>query len=80
MNCKVCTVSFRNGGWYVAETQTTQGPYLSQGIALRIAATIALDNYRKGERMKLRIEDPAGTTAEHCLCPDRNEGAPCVRG
>lgn len=54
------------------------GPYLSQGLALQVAAATALDFYRKGERTKLRIEDPSLATVEHCLCPDHNKGASCV--
>ena len=78
MNCKICTVSCRKGSWYVEVNEATLGPYFSQGVALQVAAATALDSYRKGERIKLRIEEPSHTVVEHCICPDQNNGAPCA--
>jgi hypothetical protein len=78
MNCKICTISSRDGSWYVAIDKATLGPHFLQSLALQVAAATALDFYRKGERTKLRIEVPSHATVEHCVCPDLNNGTPCA--
>ena len=78
MNCEICTITFRNGGWYVEKNKMSLRPYLLKSLALQVTIATALNFYRKGARTKLRIEDPSLATVEHCICPDQNRGAPCI--
>ena len=71
MYCTVCSV-IPVGSTWVAECGTTShGPYLSNGIALRVAVSEAQALHRQGKRSRISVQNSAGdVSAEYCLCAD----------
>ena len=69
MSCTACTLIPVSSGWIAECGNMRQGPYLSKGIAFRIAATEALVLRRHGQRVRISIQDESGAvSAEYCLC------------
>ena len=69
MSCIICTVLHIGTGW-IAECGTTRlGPYLSKGIAFRVAAAEAKALRQERKRVKLSLQDENGDiSSEYCLC------------
>ena len=60
MFCTACTV---------IPTADSHGPYLSNGMALRVATAEALALHRQGRRSKICVQNRDGDTqVEYCLC------------
>jgi hypothetical protein len=69
MSCTVCTLLPVNNGWIAVCGATRQGPYLSKGIAFRIAEAEAVVLRRQGQAVKISIQDATGeVSAEYCFC------------
>ena len=69
MPCTFCTLLPVGNGWIAECGMTQQGPYLSKGMAFRVAASAAQALRRRGERVKISIQDETGAvSAEYCLC------------
>ena len=69
MPCIACTLRPVANGWVADCGNAQQGPYLSKGVAFRIAATEALVLRRHGQRVRISIQDESGAVnAEFCLC------------
>jgi hypothetical protein len=67
--CIACTVVPTADSWIVQCGADSHGPYLSNGMALRVATTEALALRRQGLRAKISVQNRAGDTcAEYCLC------------
>lgn len=71
MPCTACSIIPVDGKWIVRCGEQNQGPYISEGMAQRVATTEALALHRDGKRSRISIEDEAGNIrAEYCLCTD----------
>ena len=69
MSCTICTVLPIAKGWIADCGKTQQGPYLSKGMAFRIAASEARVLRQNGQDVRISILDELGAvTAEYCLC------------
>ena len=69
MECTVCSVISVKGSWFADCGTTRHGPYMSNGIALRVATGEALALYRKQLPARVSVQDDAGCVcAEYCLC------------
>lgn len=69
MSCIACTVTPMADNWIVQCGEDRHGPYLSNGMALRVATAEALSLRRQGRRSKISLRDRSGeTTVEYCLC------------
>jgi hypothetical protein len=69
MSCTACTLRPVVNGWIAECGNMRQGPYMSKGLAFRIAATEALMLCRQGQRARISIQDENGeVSAEFCLC------------
>ena len=69
MSCIVCSVIPIDGNWIVESGTVRQGPYMSNGMALRVAATEALALHKLGQRSRISVQNSAGEiSAEYCLC------------
>jgi len=67
--CTVCSVVPVDTDWFVECRKTSHGPYLTNGIALRVAVSEAQAIYRQGNNSKISVQDRAGdVTAEYCFC------------
>jgi hypothetical protein len=67
--CTACTVIPTADAWIVQCGAECHGPYLSNGMALRIATAQALSLRRQGRRSKISVQNRAGdTSVEYCLC------------
>jgi len=69
MSCTICTLLPLRNAW-IAECGTSrQGPYLSKGMALRVAAAEAQARRRRGDNVRIAVQDESGDVcAEYCLC------------
>jgi hypothetical protein len=75
--CTVCSVIPVDGDWLVEYGKTIHGPYLSNGIALRVAVSEAQALHRQGQRSRISVQDNAGAiSAEYCLCADFKKARP----
>jgi len=71
MSCTACSIIPVDGHWLVTCGKTSRGPYMSNGIAVRVAITEALAFHRQGQRSRVSIQDRTGRiSAEYCLCAD----------
>jgi len=71
MSCTVCTLLPVGNGWIAECGKTQQGPYLSKGMAFRVAATEAQSLRRRGKDVQIAIKDETGeVSAAYCLCPN----------
>ena len=69
MPCMVCTLLPVGTGWIAECGKTRQGPYLSKGMAFRVAAAEAQALRRQGQDARIAILDETGTvSAAYCLC------------
>jgi hypothetical protein len=69
MHCTVCSVIPVDGNWFAKCGTVNQGPYLSAGIAVRIATSEALEMRRQGRRSRISVQNTAGDVeVEYCLC------------
>jgi len=69
MPCTACTLIHVANGWIAECENVRQGPYLSKGVAFRIAAAEALALRRHGQRSRISVQDESGAvSAEFCLC------------
>jgi hypothetical protein len=69
MSCTACSVIPVDGDWFVECGKIMHGPYLSNGIALRIAVSEAQTLLRQGKQSRISVQDSAGAiSAEYCLC------------
>ena len=71
MSCTLYSIVPVDGKWIVQCGTDNRGPFMSKGIALRLAFAEASAVHAKGQRSRVSIQDGAGTiSAEHCLCAD----------
>jgi hypothetical protein len=71
MSCTACSVIPVDGNWLVECGKVSHGPYMSNGIAVRVAITEALALRRQAQPSKISIQDRTGRiSAEYCLCAD----------
>ncbi len=69
MSCTLCTLVPAGVGWFAECGDTRQGPYLSKGMAFRVAAAEAVVLRRKGHGVRISIQDENGeVSAAYCLC------------
>jgi hypothetical protein len=69
MPCTICTLLRLGSGWIAECGKIRQGPYLSKGMAFRVAASEAQALRRHGQNVKITIQDETGAVcAEYCLC------------
>ncbi len=69
MLCTACTVIPLADSWIVQCGADSHGPYLSNGMALRVATAEALSLRRQGRRSKISLQNRQGDTqVEYCLC------------
>ena len=69
MDCIVCTVISVNDRWYANCGTTRHGPYMSDGIATKVALSEALVFRRKQLPVRVSVQDGTGCVrAEFCLC------------
>jgi hypothetical protein len=55
--------------WFAVCGQSTFGPYMSQGIAIKIAANEARSFRQRAQPAKISIQDTQGEAqVEYCLC------------
>jgi hypothetical protein len=71
MACACCSVIPIDVGWIVECEKATHGPYMSNGMALRVATAEALSIRRLGRRSRVSVQNNAGEIiAEYCLCDE----------
>jgi hypothetical protein len=71
LSCTLCSIIPVGGNWIVRCGTVDHGPFMSKGIAVRLAFAEALAVCAKGQRSRVSIQDSAGAiSAEHCLCAD----------
>jgi len=69
MSCTVCTVLPVRNAWIAECGRNRQGPYLSKGMALRVAAVEAQALRQRGNNVRIAVQDESGdVSAEYCLC------------
>jgi len=69
MHCTVCSVVPVDGNWFAKCGTVSHGPYMSAGIAVRIATSEALEIRRQGRRSRISVQNTAGEIeVEYCLC------------
>ena len=68
MECTVCSVISVKGSWFADCGTTRHGPYMSNGIALRVATGEALALYRKQLPARVSVQDDAGCVCAEWLC------------
>jgi hypothetical protein len=60
MSCKMLTVVWRSSGWFVDHEKSSQGPYRSDDLAVRVAVIEALAHRRGGVRSQVSVQDTNG--------------------
>ena len=69
MSCTAYSVIPVDGDWFVECGKIRYGPYLSNGIALRVAVSGSQALCREGKPSKISVQDNGGTVrVEYCLC------------
>ena len=69
--CTLCAIIPVGDDWIVQCATVTQGPFVTKGIALRLAFAEALALHAEGQRSRVSVQDGSGlVSAEHCLCTD----------
>ncbi len=69
MSCTVCTLLPVGNGWIAECGMTQRGPYLSKGMAFRVATSEAQALRRRGQDVQIAIQDETGeVSAAYCLC------------
>jgi len=71
MSCHKCSVVAVGSTWFVEHGKTSRGPYMSNGMALRVAVSEALALRSQKKRSKISVQNSADEiSAEYCLCAD----------
>lgn len=71
MSCICYSVISKDGSWIVGSEEINHGPYMSIGMALRVATSNALAKRSLGQRSRISIHNRTGViVAEYCLCGD----------
>jgi hypothetical protein len=69
MHCTVCSVIPVDGNWFAKCGAANHGPYMSAGIAVRVATSAALEIRRQGRNSRISVQNAAGeVNVEYCLC------------
>jgi hypothetical protein len=77
MFCTVCSVIPVDGNWIAKCGMVDHGPYMSNGMALRVATSEALELRRQGRRSRISVQNSAGEViVEYCLCADFKKTRP----
>jgi hypothetical protein len=72
-----CHGGLQADSWIVQCGADSHGPYLSNGMALRVATAEALSLRRQGRRSKISVQNRAGeTSVEYCLCDAFKKAGP----
>jgi len=80
MSCTGCTLLPLRDAWMAECGNGRQGPYLSKGMAFRVAAAEAQALRRRGSNVRISIRDESGeVSAEYCLCDRFKRAVPQAR-